>query len=511
MLSSSRVISLLVLILAVPTGLNATEAAKPSADYSRESFVVEQFTSKQQFENDGTSTEENNSRVRIQSDVGAKRYGILAFSYASGTSSFELEYVRVRKPDGSVVETPPESVQDMTADITRQAPFYSDLREKHVAVKGLGVGDVLEYKTREHTTRPLAPGQFWTAYEFTKDSIILDEQFEVKIPRGRAVKLKSPLVQPVTSEIGEYRVYTWHNANLAAKDESNVKRLNVKHVWEQARGRVPQPDVLLSSFSNWEEVGRWYGALQEDRVKPTPEIKAKASELTRDASTDAAKVRALYNYVSTQFRYISISFGIGRYQPHGAAEVLANQYGDCKDKHTLLASLMASVGILAYPALISSSRELENEVPSPGQFDHVITVVPTSAGLVWLDTTTEVGPYEYLVSALRDKHALVIWKDKPPSLESTPVNLKYGPLETFNMTAQLNDEGTLQGETDFSARGDSEYIYRASFRMVPFPQWKDLAQRISQNNGFGGEVSNVTASFPGEDGGTLSPLLYIHA
>ena len=75
----------------------------------------------------------------------------------SGTGTFEMAYVRVRKPDGSVVETPPENVQEMAAQVTHQAPFYSDLHEKHVAVKGLSVGDVLEFRTEEHTTKPLAP------------------------------------------------------------------------------------------------------------------------------------------------------------------------------------------------------------------------------------------------------------------------------------------------------------------------------------------------------------------
>jgi transglutaminase-like putative cysteine protease len=154
-------------------------------------------------------------------------------------------------------------------------------------------------------------------------------------------------------------------------------------------------------------------------VKPTPEITAKAAELTKNAPNDEAKLHALYSYVSTQFHYIGVAFGIGRYQPHSAAEVLANQYGDCKDKHTLLASLLAAVGIPAYPALISTSREVDGDVPSPGQFDHVITFVPREAGPVWLDTTTEVGPYQYLASPLRDKHALAIWKDKPPALVNT--------------------------------------------------------------------------------------------
>jgi transglutaminase-like putative cysteine protease len=114
--------------------------------------------------------------------------------------------------------------------------------------------------------------------------------------------------------------------------------------------------------------------------------------VTKNAPNDETKLRVLYGYVSTQFRYIGISFGIGRYQPHSAAEVLANQYGDCKDKHTLLASLLTAVGIPADPALISTSREVDADVPSPGQFDHVITAVPTEGGVVWLDTTAEVGP-----------------------------------------------------------------------------------------------------------------------
>jgi len=264
----------------------------------------------------------------------------------------------------------------MAAEITRQAPFYSDLHEKHVAVKGLGVGDILEFRTEEYTTKPLASGQFWTEYGFTHDQIVLDEQLEISLPREREVKIKSAEVQPVISDEGAYRLYTWHHTNLNHKDETNKKREAIEGLWKQLRGRFSQPDVLMSSFASWDDVGRWYAGLQEDRVKPTQEVTAKAMELTGKASNDEAKLRVLYGYVSTQFRYIGVSFGIGRYQPHSAAEVLANQYGDCKDKHTLLASMLAAVGIPAYPALIRSNREVDAEVPSPGQFDHLITVVP---------------------------------------------------------------------------------------------------------------------------------------
>jgi len=474
----------------------AAQAPLPKTDNSQEAFVIEHVSTKARFENDGTSSQVDTAQVRIQSQAGVQRYGLLSFSYPSATGTFEIGYVRVRKPDGSVVETPPENVQDMAAEITRAAPFYSDLHEKHVAVKGLSIGDVLEFQIERHTTKPLAPGQFWTEYSFARDQIVLDEQLEISTPRGRTVKIKSATVQPVTSETEGYRVYTWHYANLKHKDQSNEKREATELLWQQVRGRLPQPDVLMSSFASWEDVGRWYGGLQEERVKPTPDVAAKAAELTKNASNDEAKLRALYTYVGTQFHYIGISFGIGRYQPHSAAEVLANQYGDCKDKHTLLASLLTAVGIPAYPALISTTREVDADVPSPGQFDHVITIVPSDGGLVWLDTTTEVGPYQYLISPLRDKHALAIWSNKPAALVNTPVDLPYQSVQNFNMDAKLNEEGTLEGQADFSTRGDAEFLLRSSFRAVPLPQWKELGQQISLGSGFGGEVSEVTASAP---------------
>jgi hypothetical protein len=307
-------------------------------------------------------------------------YGVLNFSYSGGTSTLTIDYVRVRKPDGSVVETPAENIQDMTSQITREAPLYSDLHEKHVAFKALSTGDVLEYRVLSQTTKPLAPGQFWTAYEFTQNMIVLDEQLEISVPRDREIKVKSSKIAPVISEAGVSRIYTWHSTSLHHKDDTD-KREATEKLWQQARGRLPQPDVLLSSFSRWEDVGRWYGALQEDRVKPSSEIMAKAVELTKNAPDDDPKLRAVYDYVSRQFHYIGIDFGSGRYQPHSAEAVLENQYGDCKDKHTLLASLLSAVGIEAYPALISSSRQVDPDVPSPGQFDHVITVVPRPSGL----------------------------------------------------------------------------------------------------------------------------------
>ena len=49
--------------------------------------------------------------------------------------------MRVRKPDGQAIETPPSSAQDMAPEVLRAAPAYSDYRERHVSVVNLQVGE----------------------------------------------------------------------------------------------------------------------------------------------------------------------------------------------------------------------------------------------------------------------------------------------------------------------------------------------------------------------------------
>jgi hypothetical protein len=196
--------------------------ATPKADYSQEAVVVEQSSLKLKLENDGTSLQEQSARIRVQSDAGVKTFGLLTFSYESGTGSLDIDYVRVHKPDGSVVETPPDTIQDMPSEITRQAPFYSDLHEKHIAVKGLSVGDTLEYKIVSHVTKPLIPGQFWAYATFPHDFIHLQSQIEISVPRDRPIKFKSVDPQPTVSENGSYRVYSWSISVLShpAKNET---------------------------------------------------------------------------------------------------------------------------------------------------------------------------------------------------------------------------------------------------------------------------------------------------
>lgn len=470
----------------------ASAAVPAKSDYSQEAAVVEDMTTKLAFENSGNFTRQQTSRVRVLTDAGVKSWGIVSFPYQSATQSVEVDYVRVRKPDGSTIVTPSDNIQDLDSEITRAAPFYSDLREKHVAVKGLSKGDTLEYAAHWQTTKPLAPGQFWFQYSFDHEGIVLNERLEIKVPADRAIKVKGPKTQTVSTEAGS-RVYTWTYSQLQNAIDPGEEQ---KKLVDAARGRRPAPDVQISTFQTWADVGQWYWGLQKDRIEPSPAVRAKAADLTKGLTDNDAKLRAIYSFVSTQYRYIGIAFGVGRYQPHAADDVLSNSYGDCKDKHTLLASLLQASGLTIYPALINSTFTLDEDVPSPGQFDHVIGYLPHDKNGVWLDTTPEVTRLGYLLPGLRDKKALLISGDGTAKLVPTPADPTVPSSQTFIIEGKLQDDGTLEAKVEDTIEGANEVYLRAAFRQVPQSQWKDLVQQISYQLGYSGTVSDVSASTP---------------
>ncbi|HUK32052.1 MAG TPA: DUF3857 domain-containing protein [Candidatus Acidoferrum sp.] len=481
--------SLALILIATSGAAQEFAKATPPADYSKEPFVFETIKSKVAFNNDGTFDEEELGRIRIQSQAGLQSYGTLHISYASSYATIEIHYVKVTKPDGRIVTTPPENVLDMPADVTRSAPLYSDLKEKQIPVKAIEVGDVLEYDISTNFHSAIIPGQFWYEHDFSRVAIVLGEEFIVSFPREREVKVKSPAFQPAITEEGGRKVYTWRSANLDRK--ATDERLKA-----QSPLNIPPPDVQLTTFHDWNEIAKWFQALAEGQANPTPEIRAKAEELTKGETSESDKLHSLYNFVSTKIRYVGIDFGIGRYKPHGAEDVLSNGYGDCKDKHTLLAALLAAENIQAFPAFVNSSRAIDADLPSPGQFDHVVTVVPSAGTRYWLDTTAEVAPFAYLSSGLRGKKALEIPAREPGKLVETPADSSVPSTLNFKIDGTLDKDGTLVARIEVDFRGDYEVGMRQAFRNTSQSRWNEVVQGVSYAWGFAGVISDEKVSSP---------------
>src|ERR1700752_3714364 len=165
---------------------------KQKRDYSQEAVVVEQITTGYRFERDGTGQRELSLRVKVQSDAGVERFGQLIFGYSSANEKLDMDFVRVRKADGTVVNAATTDIQDLTAPIAREAPIYTDSRQKHITVPGLRPGDVLEYRFVWTIHTALAQNHFWVEHDFVKKGVIvLNDELTVNIPAASKVKLKN--------------------------------------------------------------------------------------------------------------------------------------------------------------------------------------------------------------------------------------------------------------------------------------------------------------------------------
>src|SRR5271165_5516443 len=262
-------------------------------DYSQEAYVVEHYRQSARYENDGTGSEQLDVQVRVMSESGVQSLGQLKVGYSALSDKLDIVYVRVRKPDGSVVTAQDSTIQDLT---TPNAPVYTDYHEKHVSVPSLRPGDVLQYELVRTIVNPLAPNQFWTSYNFAETGIVLDEQLEINVPKDRHIKLKTrPGYDPKVVEQGDRRVYRWTHSHLKDKSSNGGQRKTPSEVNQL-------PSVQLTTFQSWEDVGAWYAFLERERREPDDAIKAKAAELVQGKSDAMEKVKALYDYVSRNIR-----------------------------------------------------------------------------------------------------------------------------------------------------------------------------------------------------------------
>ena len=419
----------------------ASSSSTSSADYSGEPIVIEHYDSVYTMAADGTGTKVTTMSGRIQSEAALREDGVLNLPFTSNTQHPEIVYVRVRHVDGTVVETPIYQAIEMPSPVTQAAPFYSDLKILQLPVRSLRVGDTLEWKAKVVLKKAEAAGQFWGDENFYTEGVVLSQTLELHVPKDTYVNVWSPTNKPTETVDGGDRVYRWVSSQkkpTVGKEADAEKKLKKKQVWtaeqelDAAEGKLP--DVAWTTFKSWEAVGAWYRGLEGDRMMPDAEIKAKAAELVAGKTTEEEKVRAVYEYVATQIRYIGVAFGIGRYQPHQASDVLQNQYGDCKDKHTLLAAMLNALGLQPDAVLVGAGVRFNGTVPSPASFNHLITAVSVGGQQIWLDATTEVAPYRALAYVIRDRRVLVVPETGVAKVERTPATLPFPSLRCRRWT-----------------------------------------------------------------------------
>jgi hypothetical protein len=183
-----------------------------------------------------------------------------------------------------------------------------------------------------------------------------------------------------------------------------------------ARMYVQWGDAAVAGVdSEWRALGLWYTNLESHRADPSPEITAESQQLVAGAPDFFTKLTDITEYIQKNVRYFVVERGIGGFQSHFAGDIFRNRYGDCKDKTTLLISMLQAVGIQAHYVLVDDRRGVVDPDAPSLYGDHMITAI---------EIPTDVkDPRLLAITTGKDGKRYLIFD---PTNEHTPVgNLPY--------------------------------------------------------------------------------------
>ena len=228
----------------------------------------------------------------------------------------------------------------------------------------------------EELLEPYLQETFW---QIQTHIPVVFQALEVDLPVGRSYSAawhKFPPVKPVEVAPNHWR---WELKDMPELDLRDVKS-RPDWVALAARMSVLWGDAAVQGTDNqWRAIGQWQGNLEENRHDPSPEITAKAIELTASAPDFYTKLTRITDYIQKNVRYFVVERGVGGWQPHYASDIFRNRYGDCKDKTTLLISMLQTIGIHASSLSVDVRRGFVDPA-APSRFgDHMITAIEVPA------------------------------------------------------------------------------------------------------------------------------------
>jgi tetratricopeptide (TPR) repeat protein len=248
------------------------------------------------------------------------------------------------------------------------------------------------------------------------------------------------------------------------------------------------PTIVGSSFKDWASFRTWYAEAVRGFTEPDAEVTRIAAELTKGKTTKQAKIKALFNFVADDIRYVNYVSGEW-WLPNRPQQLLARREGDCDDKAILLITLLKSIGVEAQEVMVQTRETgqpalLRAKNAAVPMFDHGIAFLPGPGGGTYLDATSpqsRMGP----VPAM-DARAVALRMDSGPAeIVQLPASspLDHGADVNWTISLKADGSGDLTGE--------EKHIGDGAFWLRTYLTQADARVQYVENNLVGGWFPTV--------------------
>ena len=375
----------------------------------------------------------------------------------------------VKDKDGAEVSPPKIEGSELIADV----------KAKVLQIPAPDPGNIVgyEYEIEEH---PLVLQRSW---DFQEENPVREIRYSLQLPMGWELKsswLNYPEVKATQSGSNQWQ---WVLSDLKGVRKEDDMPPFAGLLGQMIISFYPPGGAGMNGFSNWQQMGTWYLNLTSGRRDASDAIKQQVTSLTTQAPTQLDKMKTIARFVQHEIRYVAIELGIGGYQPHPAADVFAHRYGDCKDKATLMSSMLSAIGVDSYYVVINTERgSITADTPAHNGFDHVILAIklpdsatgptlistlqhPKLGRLLFFDPTNELTPFGQIGGYLQANYGLLV---TPDGGELVELPKQPSSMNSIQRTAKLtlDPTGKLEGTVEEVRVGDRAWTQRYALRSV---------------------------------------------
>ena len=411
--------------------------------------------------------------VQIVDDDGRK-FGRILIPYTRGNDEIEIPYARTILPNGDIFNLDQSEIKrDLMPPGTIEAGMFVDARLMQFELPRMGNKCVIDYAYISKNRGHLLTGEFWQQIHIQESARIERYKLAINLPRQK--QLHYQLHQ------GLEGIPT---LSVSPEIKSSSYTTTYQFVIEDVPALADEPfmptekdlaySIAVSTIPSWRPLIKWYTTLIREQDRISGEIAEKVKGLTAGAFTRQDKIHRLYDFVTNQIDYVGIELGIWAIKPHAAPQIFQDGYGDCKDKSTLLHTMLSEIGVDSYPVLIAAgeSKYVNRQVPSLAYFNHMILAVVENDGtFLYLDPTANGQPFNQLPISNQNRWAMILNPDlfeptvhQQPLYQFAKTPIQHNNEQRATTSIQILETKTVVVSQEIQFSG---YFNRLAYRYAP--------------------------------------------
>ena len=414
--------------------------------------------------------------------IGVQRLGQSRTEIATDMERFKLISAETIAPDGKIYRAGKADVHIQTAPSAAAAPTFSDAKIVSVEFPKVEIGSKLDITYQITRFQPMFPNRI---------------SMSDTVPYFGLVGLDRVIIHAPTSMVLHTSVRGGYGLHKSVSGGTQTITATLKNPsYHPMRPDVVStyqfgPAFVFTNFPSWQAVGDAYWARAAAKSVVTPAVQ-KLADRVAGQKTGRAAVDALYDWTTTQIRWVGIEPGLSGWIPAAAGHTLARRYGDCKASVSLLIALLKAKGITAEPALLDAGTGdfKLSKLADISDLNHVIAYVPRYH--LFLDPTSGFAmPGELPIGDI----------DRPVVLASTQSSLARTPSSPGavmqNTVETIGRSGTLHGSAVIKLAGSNDWMIRDLIDHVPGAARPRLVQVMLAQEGLVGS-GDFTAPRPSD-------------